>query len=637
MKPVYNKTALENILLLLKEANPGLIVDTTQVALTTPVTDPITKLTTLTVTAVIDQGYSGGVDVTYTRRTLEDYVGNPNIVTDQHFATLEELVESLTSTLGLVKSEVTVSLIDPPTYPSIQQSMTLSMEGKDGAIYDGYSNITITLKLPPTYLLTSNPKVIYEGLPTTFTLTTTNVDDGVLVPYHISGATTSDLNDTPLTGNFTVTNGQSTVTIPTSATIGDYKNIRLTLTDHPEIYTGVEIKRTPPTFALSTLTTSIDEGEVATFKLITTNVSDWAYIRYMISGVAASEITGSGLSGTFSLNNGQATLNIQTVATYNPARTMTLTVANGSGISESVIINPITYPGPGQVGIFYGGYVPKYVITNIVTRISNLGTLVGTELVVSSGRYNLAGAGYSATLGVFFGGGGSTHSNVVTRISNRGILIGTETTAGTARAATGGAGYSATLGIFYAGDTRAFTPVTLATRISNLGALVGSETNVGLARYNVAGAGYSATLGVFYGGLRGGSTYLDNTTRISNTGVLIGAETNLGTMRAFSGGVGYSATLGIFYAGNANTSNLYNLTTRISNTGTLIGTETNLGVIRTYLAGAGYSSTIGIFYGGYTSNKPSNAITRISNTGTLAANETYLGTPRHYLSGSGYR
>ena len=84
-----------------------------------------------------------------------------------------------------------------------------------------------------------------------------------------------------------------------------------------------------------------------------------------------------------------------------------------------------------------------------------------------------------ATTGVFYSGATTAVTNIVTRINNSGTLIGSETNVGTARFALAGAGLGTT-GVFYNG---------VVTRINDSGTLIGSETNVGTARNYLAGAG----------------------------------------------------------------------------------------------------------------------------------------------------
>lgn len=65
----------------------------------------------------------------------------------------------------------------------------------------------------PTYILTSNVSSVNEGGSVTFTLTTTNVSNGTSVPYTITGVSSSDINNSSLTGNFVINNNSGSVIV----------------------------------------------------------------------------------------------------------------------------------------------------------------------------------------------------------------------------------------------------------------------------------------------------------------------------------------------------------------------------------------------------------------------------------------
>lgn len=62
----------------------------------------------------------------------------------------------------------------------------------------------------------SAPATATSGTPFTVTLNTSGVTNGTLVPYTISGVTSAQLNNNSLTGNFTVSNNTSNLSINTS-------------------------------------------------------------------------------------------------------------------------------------------------------------------------------------------------------------------------------------------------------------------------------------------------------------------------------------------------------------------------------------------------------------------------------------
>lgn len=71
--------------------------------------------------------------------------------------------------------------------------------------------------IEPTYQLTSNVNPVDEGISITFTLTTTNVENGNNVPYTISGVSQSDIGGVPLNGNFVVDNNNASITLNITA------------------------------------------------------------------------------------------------------------------------------------------------------------------------------------------------------------------------------------------------------------------------------------------------------------------------------------------------------------------------------------------------------------------------------------
>lgn len=76
-------------------------------------------------------------------------------------------------------------------------------------------NINLIKKLGFTYVTTASPTSITEGASSTVTLTTTNVANGTVIPYAITGSATGKVT-TPLTGNVTVNSNTATLVINTT-------------------------------------------------------------------------------------------------------------------------------------------------------------------------------------------------------------------------------------------------------------------------------------------------------------------------------------------------------------------------------------------------------------------------------------
>jgi hypothetical protein len=99
------------------------------------------------------------------------------------------------------------------------------------------------------------------------------------------------------------------------------------------------ISKATPTYSLSATSASVDEGTVATFNLLTTNVSAGSSISYTISGVSSADITGGALSGLAIVNSsGTATISIPIIADSLTEGPDTLTVT-AQGKSASMTIN----------------------------------------------------------------------------------------------------------------------------------------------------------------------------------------------------------------------------------------------------------------------------------------------------------
>ena len=76
---------------------------------------------------------------------------------------------------------------------------------------------TILGTATPTYAIGRSLSAVNEGSSVVFTLSTTNVANGTVLPYTISGISANDVTSGSLTGSFTVSNNLATATITLSA------------------------------------------------------------------------------------------------------------------------------------------------------------------------------------------------------------------------------------------------------------------------------------------------------------------------------------------------------------------------------------------------------------------------------------
>jgi hypothetical protein len=221
---------------------------------------------------------------------------------------------------------------------------------------------------PPTYTLTRNVATTNEGTDVTYTLTTTNIPDGTVVPWTISGdVNASDFTApaNPMAGSFVVQNGQATqtFTIRNDRTTEGLEEMIMTAGGTSAnqadgtlggVQADIDIIDTSldPTYTLTRNVANTNEGTVVTYTLTTTEVDDGTVIPWTISGdVNAADFTAPAtpMNGNFVIQNGQATQSF-TIAEdqlTEDAETMTMTVNPGVVVpSVSVNINDTSTTPP---------------------------------------------------------------------------------------------------------------------------------------------------------------------------------------------------------------------------------------------------------------------------------------------------
>ncbi len=157
------KTGPENVFALVNAANAGLTLDATKVTLGTPVVrtpDANPHNTTITLTAIAEQGYTGTVDITLTRLGMGTGVTTPDfdfVITTDDAAAFKTQVATQ---LGLVESEIVIV----GTLPTEGNSGTVTVAGIAGSF----------LYLPTTQTLNVDFPVPQEAL--TDAVATTQMD-----------------------------------------------------------------------------------------------------------------------------------------------------------------------------------------------------------------------------------------------------------------------------------------------------------------------------------------------------------------------------------------------------------------------------------------------------------------------------
>jgi len=195
--------------------------------------------------------------------------------------------------------------------------------------------------LIPNYSLFPYQTPYNEGTAVTIGLFVTNVPNGTIIPYTITGIDSSDLHES-LTGDFTINNGSDTITLSAYAdNLTEGSEIFTISLDGLGISTNVSINDTSldPTFTLVRSAAAIDEGGNVLITLNTTGIPNGTDVPYTITGIDAGDIDQS-LTGNLTVNSNQGSIYIGAIEdslTEGP-ETMTLTLDN-SGDSIDVTIN----------------------------------------------------------------------------------------------------------------------------------------------------------------------------------------------------------------------------------------------------------------------------------------------------------
>ena len=128
----------------------------------------------------------------------------------------------LTGTVN-VPGTMTIPIADDAAVEGETLTVTIGSVSKAVSIRD---------RLGYTYVTDASPTSVTEGNPSTVTLTTTNVADGTVVPYTITGSGTSRVS-TALTGNVTVNSNTATLTVNTIDDAVYQGNQTVTVTFNP--------------------------------------------------------------------------------------------------------------------------------------------------------------------------------------------------------------------------------------------------------------------------------------------------------------------------------------------------------------------------------------------------------------------
>ncbi len=236
-----------------------------------------------------------------------------------------------------------------------QELLVLRAGGESRGVEINDSSLTPIKPMPPTYVLYTVNNDGFEGGTLIFTLLTTNIPSGTKINYTISGVDAVDIWPAQLTGQVTVgANGQAVLSVPIavdSITEGQ-ENLVVTMADKIStvpIFDGLQ----PATYAISSSSSSVNEGDSVQFTVVTKNVKAGERILYSITGetgdITLDDFSPKQLSGDLSVDsNGLASVSVGTAADQLTEGTevFIFTVANNAtrvsinDISRDFVINP---------------------------------------------------------------------------------------------------------------------------------------------------------------------------------------------------------------------------------------------------------------------------------------------------------
>lgn len=298
-------------------------------------------------------------------------------------------------------------------------------------------------EFPASYSLSISKANLIEGIagvPEIFpdttaiiTLTTAGVPNGTLVPYTISGISSSDINNQPLTGNFVVSGNRATLTI-TATSDGLFEGTEtatLSLNNGRAsiVFTISDLQ----SFSLTTSRANPEEGQSIFVYLTTQNVPNGTQVPYTITGIQQADLTVGSLSGNFTVASsgaaGSAQLQLSiardTIAESETIRVeltgrgtfITIPITDLSfGYNEVLTIIPSTFQNDQTTAIQVTGGMPydtfQWIVlptgTNPVDSFNNrwssqyANTAAGQVLSLDeSGNY------YNTVTGSYFGGVGN--------------------------------------------------------------------------------------------------------------------------------------------------------------------------------------------------------------------------------------
>lgn len=217
---------------------------------------------------------------------------------------------------------------------SISGTVNVELEhSNDNVNFTTAKNKPVGAGAASTYTLSAFSQVL-EGGSITVNLSTTGVDEGILIPYTITGIQAADLTSGSLTGNIEVgaTGSGSVVLQPVEDFVAESETMTVTIGSSSNTLDSIDIDILDTTYAITPVSSSVNEGSTLVFNVATTNVADGTTLYFTIDHGTTEAADFVAESGSFTITSNAGSFSVQTVAdvTTEGSQTFTTQVRVGS-------------------------------------------------------------------------------------------------------------------------------------------------------------------------------------------------------------------------------------------------------------------------------------------------------------------
>jgi hypothetical protein len=242
------------------------------------------------------------------------------------------------------------------------------------------------------YSLSVTSPAVNEGSSVTFTLTTTNVASGTVIPYTLSGISAADVSNGSLNGSLVLNSSgiaSFSITLLNDAITEGSETISANTTGASISTVVNDTSKETPTYSLLANASVVDEGSVASFVLSTTGILAGTAVPYTIYGVSNADIADGKLLGSAIVDEkGQAQISIpiaadklkegsETLAIKVEKASAFVIIADTSALTDNYLpsASNVTSTATGSINYYYTSSVADLVVgtpsVDIVKEYSN--------------------------------------------------------------------------------------------------------------------------------------------------------------------------------------------------------------------------------------------------------------------------